>query len=204
MNNKTFAEKHPKLNIILGLSILILLSAGAIIVIKHIFELLAIFANWIGAFVSTHDAVITVALITGVISLLTVFIGKIFEYKNEKRKYLSQKREKPYGEFIEMVYKIMDNAKNPGSYTDKEMVVDVMKFSEQITLWGSRKVANKWVEFRKNGLNTENAQKNLLVLESIMNQMRHDLGVKRVKDGNLLSFFVNDLDIAKIKKSSNN
>lgn len=30
-------------------------------------------------------------------------------------------------------------------------------------------------------------------MEAIMNQMRKDLGLKKVKQGNLLAFFVNDI-----------
>ena len=77
----------------------------------------------------------------------------------------------------------------------------MLSFSEELTLWGSKKVADKWVKFRLNGANPESAKNNLFLLESIMNEMRHDMGVKRVKKGNLLSFFVNDFKSAmKVKK----
>ena len=36
---------------------------------------------------------------------------------------------------------------------------------------------------------------NLFLMESIMNDMRKDLGLKRVKKGNLLGFFINDIKI---------
>ena len=70
---------------------------------------------------------------------------------------------------------------------------DLSKFSKQITLWGSSNVVNKWVQFRENGSTPEFASKNLLVLEDIMNEMRKDLGLKKVKKGNLLAFFINDI-----------
>ena len=41
--------------------------------------------------------------------------------------------------------------------------------------------------------NPELAQKNLLLLEDIMNEMRKDLGLRKTKKGNLLAFFVNDI-----------
>ena len=34
---------------------------------------------------------------------------------------------------------------------------------------------------------------NLFLMEDIMNEMRKDLGMKKVKKGNLLAFFVNDI-----------
>ena len=33
-------------------------------------------------------------------------------------------------------------------------------------------------------------------MEEIMNEMRKDLGLKRVKKGNLLAFFINDIKSA--------
>ena len=85
--------------------------------------------------------------------------------------------------------------------TEKEMIEDILSFSQELTLWGSKKVADKWVQFRLNGTNPDAATSNLLLLEEIMNEMRNDLGVKRVKKGNLLSFFVNDVkNIMRAKK----
>ena len=54
-------------------------------------------------------------------------------------------------------------------------------------------MVNKWVQFRENGANPEEGEKNLIILEEIMNEMRKDLGLKKVKKGNLLAFFVNDI-----------
>lgn len=73
------------------------------------------------------------------------------------------------------------------------IVKRMSQFSKQITLWGSSRVVNKWVKFRENGTNPELAQKNLLLLEDIMNEMRKDLGLRKTKKGNLLAFFVNDI-----------
>ena len=106
---------------------------------------------------------------------------------------MAQKREEPYGQFVDMVYNIQANAKNKNSYTEKEMLADLSKFSKEITLWGSPNVVNKWVQFRENGANPEEGKKNLFLLEEIMNEMRKDLGLKKVKKGNLLAFFVNDI-----------
>ncbi len=95
-----------------------------------------------------------------------------------------------------MIYKIQQNTKKKGSYTEEQMLIDISQFSKQITLWGSSNVVTKWVKFRENGSNPEFAQKNLLVLEDIMNDMRKDLGLKKTKKGTLLAFFVNDIKTA--------
>ena len=171
-NEKSFAEKHPKLNILLGF---ILLTGIVIFAIM----------------------VIIVALITGLVSIVGVIISsviaKIVDYRKSRQEYLTQKREVPYGEFIEMVYKIQKNIKTANSYTEEQMLEDLSKFSKQITLWGSSRVINKWIKFRENGSVPGKGQENLFLMEEIMNDMRKDLGLKRVQKGNLLGFFVNDI-----------
>lgn len=195
--NVPFSEKHPKLNLII--SFLFLLIIGCVIVyaiikiIKLGIEVLDI--------ISGFDAVIIVALITGVVSIFTVLISKLIEYKNNRQDYLSKKREDPYGEFVDMVYKIQQNSKNNIKYSEAEMIKDLSKFSKQITLWGSPRVVKKWVKFRENGANPDAGMENLFLLEEIMNDMRKDLGVHRVDKGNLLGFFVNDIkDVMKANK----
>lgn len=78
-------------------------------------------------------------------------------------------------------------------YTEQNMIHDITGFSKNLTLWGSSKVVKKWVKFRENGMNPKAARENLFLLEQIMNQMRKDMGVPKVKKGDLLAFFVNDI-----------
>ena len=203
-----FAQRHPRWNFIIGLILLLILLALGILLIfftvKYIGIGISTFVNWLKDISSKLDAVVIVALITGTVSIIGVVISSVIakriEYKKQRQAYLAQKREKSYGAFVEMVYKIQVNVNNPGTYTAKDMVNDIMAFSQELTLWGSKNVAEKWVKFRLNGENPENAQNNLLLLEEIMNDMRKDLGVKKVKKGNLLSFFVNDIDTVLRKK----
>jgi len=200
----SFAEKHPKWNLFIGAVLLLLILAAICyviyFVIKHIGIGLKSLADWLANTTTSIDAVIIVALITGCVSIIGVVISSIVakrvEYKRSRQEYLAKKREEPYGEFVDMIYKIQQNAKQEGVYTEKQMIEDISRFSKQITLWGSSNVVNKWVKFRENGSNPESARKNLLILEDIMNEMRKDLGLKRVKKGNLLAFFVNDIKTA--------
>lgn len=208
-DNRPFSEKHPTLNLLMGLFLLVLLvllgCAVIYLVIKYLGIGISKILSWLSTLSSKLDAVVIVALITGTVSLIGVIISsivsKIIEYKKQRQVYLAQKREKSYGEFVEMVYKIQQNGKKLGSYSEQEMINDMISFSQELTLWGSKKVADKWVDFRLNGSNPDYAQKNLFVLEDIMNEMRKDMGVKRTKKGKLLSFFVNDIDTAlKVRK----
>lgn len=199
--NITFAEKHPRWNMLVGLFLILVCMAVVIFLIYYVFKYIGIgisnAASWLSSLASKLDAVVIVALITGAVSIIGVIISSItaksIDYKKSRRTYLAQKREKPYGEFVEMIYKIQQNSKKPNSYTEEEMIADLSRFSREITLWGSSKVVNKWVKFRENGAKPEAGTKNLFIMEDIMNEMRKDLGLKRAKKGNLLAFFVNDI-----------
>ncbi|MEG2054517.1 MAG: hypothetical protein RR052_06200, partial [Oscillospiraceae bacterium] len=166
IKNKTspsFAEKHPIINLILGLLMLIaMLTLGFVaiyFVMKYIATGISLVADWLSLMASKLDAVIIVAMITGAISIISVIftsvVGKRIDYKKSRQSYLAQKREKPYGEFVDMVYKIQQNSKNNVSYTEKEMIADLSHFSRGITLWGSANVVKKWVAFRENGVNPD-------------------------------------------------
>lgn len=200
----TFAEKHPRLNFLLGLFLILLLAAASGLTVyiagKYTVDGIRTAVDWLASLASNLDAVVIVSLITGSVSIIGVLISSIIakriEYKKSRQEYLAKKREEPYGQFVDMVYKIQQNTKKPNSYTEAQMLTDLSKFSRQITLWGSARVVNKWVKFRENSSNPGLAQKNLLLMEEIMNEMRKDLGLKKVKKGNLLAFFINDIKSA--------
>lgn len=194
-DTRPFAQKHPKLNMLLGLLILGGLFYLGWLLLKWGFgQLLGLIIS-LKAMAKTLDAVVLVALITGAVSIVGVIftsvVSKVIDYKSSRRDYLAKKREIPYGEFVEMVYRVQQNTKNPGSYSEEDMLSDLSKFSKQITLWGSPNVVNKWVAFRETGNKT--GEQVLFQMEEIMNEMRKDLGLKKVKKGNLLAFFVNDI-----------
>lgn len=201
MNNKKknipFEKRHPVLNFILGLVFLISLIAFIFVAIYYSVIGISHLISRLSNIASKLDAVVIVALITGGVSIISVVftsvIAKIIDYKQNRREYLTQKREMPYGAFVDMVYKIQKNTKQDGTYTQEEMISDISKFSKQITLWGSTKVVNKWVEFREKSISPNQGTDNLFLLEEIMNEMRKDLGLKKSKKGNLLAFFINDI-----------
>lgn len=183
-------------DIIIG--ILTLAIIGYIIV-----RLLGLFIGYAESFVSSlsnMDAVVIVALITGSVSILGVVISsivsKIIEYRQNIKRYLYEKKEEPYSEFIEMVYKIQENVKKNKEYNDKEMLDDIFSFSKKLTLWGSSKVIRKWLAFREiSQEQNDNPTDNLFILEEIIFEIRKDMGQKKsgLKQGDILAFFVNDI-----------
>ena len=188
---KPFSERHPKLNLLVNLIVVIISLAVVAMVVYYFFKYIGTgiskITDWLATTVSKLDAVVIVALITGAVSITGVIISsivsKVIEFRKARKEYLAKKREEPYTDFIDMVYKIQQNTKKENSYTEQNMIQDITGFSKNLTLWGSSKVVKKWVKFRENGMNPKAARENLFLLEQIMNQMRKDMGVQKVKKG---------------------
>ncbi|KGF04381.1 hypothetical protein HMPREF1630_04180 [Anaerococcus lactolyticus S7-1-13] len=182
-----------------------LLLIGAIV---YIFVwLIGILLNYIGnlalkldQIASKLDAVVIVAVISGTVSIIGVIISsiisKIIEYRQNVKRYLYSKKEVPYTEFIEMVYKIQEKIKEGDEYSEEEMLKDVFSFSKKLTLWGSNKVIRKWLQFRsKSAEGNINPKETLFLLEDIIFEIRKDMGQSKrgLKQGDILRFFVNDI-----------
>ena len=186
-------------DIIKGLIVLIVLVAIVVFAIQYLINVISDTIAEFALATAKVDAVIIVALITGAVSILGVvlsaIVAKILEYRQNTKRYLYEKREEPYSEFIEMVYKLQQKIKNKESYSEEEMLADIVKFSKKLTLWGSDKVIKKWLKFREIGQEPDKKTENLFILEDIIFEIRKDMGQKKgkLKKGDLLSFFVNDI-----------
>ena len=193
-------KSYALVDTIKGIGVLIVLLYILFVFLGHIFNVIENLVIWIRDMTSKMDAVVIVALITGGVSIFGVvvssIVSKVLEYRQNIKKYLHEKREEPYSEFIEMVYKIQNNAIKSSEFPEEEIFHDTMNFSKKLTLWGSNRVIKKLLDFRRNGQN-ENVdnKKNLLVLEEIIFEMRRDMGHNKfgLKQGDLLSFFINDI-----------
>ncbi len=200
-DDRPFAQRHPKLNFLLGFILLVILLVIAVCIIYALFILIktgiekaSLFLN---EFVNTTDQVIVVAMITAAVSIISVLfssvISKYIDYRYNVKKYLFDKREQPYEAFISMVYKVMEGTRN--EYSDEvdaaKMITDI---SQGLTLWGSKRVVRKWLKYRKSCLNNPSSE-NLFILEEIIYEIRRDVGQKgKLKKGDMLAFFINDID----------
>ncbi|MCR5430427.1 MAG: hypothetical protein K6E58_04270 [Eubacterium sp.] len=204
MEKVSFEEKHPKLNFLIGLLLLIVGIAAAVFVLMWLGHIVVVGSNsaikYLKGFVKTTDKVIVVALITcsaSVISVLfTSIIAKIVEYRYNVKKYLYDKREEPYKQFIEMTYTIMDEANKDEEdrMPEEELINMIKKFSKDLTLWGSNRVIKKWLKYRKMSINGENDEI-WFEMEKIIYAIRKDMGFRRkMRKGNMLSFFINDVE----------
>lgn len=157
--------------------------------------------DYIINFVDSTDKVIVVAMITGTVSIIGVVISsivaRVVDYKYNVKRYLYDKREVPYEQFIEMIYTILEDSKKDDTQkmSEEELAKMVSTFSKGLTLWGSNRVVKKWLKYRKSTINNPSGKESLLQLEDIIYEIRRDIGSeKRLKRGDMLSFFVNDID----------
>ena len=191
---------HPNLyflrNLLILLIALVMIILFSIWSIKTIGNGISDVLDWGKDKLSKLDSVVLVALITGSVSLVGVLftsvISKIIDYRQKRRDYLNQKREKSYGQFVDMYFKIHENAKGISKYPEKDMVKDMFDFSRELTLWGSNRVVKKWIDFRLNG--NKQDEEAIYRIEKILFEMRKDFGFKKMKKGTLLKMIVNDYD----------
>lgn len=195
------AGKSTKNNRVLNCLLLILMLINVYFIGVFLKENLPIFftiiIDYLRTMTSSLDAVILVALITSTITLLNSFYSRYSDNKNKRKEYLNTKREGPYSDFIELINKVTQQGKSGFNYSDEDMLKDVSSFNSKLILWGSPNVVKKWNDFRKQSSENsveENTKDTLILIEDVMNEMRKDLGVKKVKKGNILSIFINDIE----------
>ena len=186
-----FSERHPKTYTVISVLVVLILGCLALWFLSSLVIWIGSGLGWLANEASKLDAVVIVALITGAVSIFSTIVAKIIDYRKRKSEYLAQKREQPYEDFLIMYYKIHDNTNHPGSYPEEEMIKDINKFSKGITLWGSKEVVSKWVQFRQTANSDENQDDIMTIIEELMNEMRKDMGTKRVKKGRLLALTIN-------------
>lgn len=198
--NEISTVKQGK-NIFLGLVIFAILLFFVAVFIKYVGELVIRGFDYLSQLASKTDAVIIVALMTGTVSIfgvvISAVISRVIEYKQTTKRYLFEKREEPYSDFISMVYKIQTASKAGEKYEGMELLNDILGFSQKLTLWGSSRVIRKWLKFRLNSQDPNfDPTSNLFILEDIIFEIRKDMGHKKrgLSKGDMLKFFVNDID----------
>lgn len=194
-DTRPFAQKHPKWNTFFGFMLLIALMAGGYFLLRFLGRKLIDFINLLITASSKLDAVIIVALITATVTIISGVVSKIIDFKQKRREYLSQKKEEPYAEFINVYFKMQEKVSKKEIYLPDEMFNDIQKFQKKLMLWGSNRVVKAWIEYRANaGTDGMNA---LFYMEKILYAIRKDMGYKNLGKGKLLSMSINDFILRK-------
>lgn len=145
-----FAQRHPIIDFMIGLILSVIFVFIIMWLLWFVFSCLGSgieqLASFLKKFVSTTDKVIIVAMITGMVSIVgvvfTSVIAKIIDYRYNVKKYLYDKREKPYEQFISIIYTVMEDTKKPvdEQMTEFEKIKMMSEFSKELALWESNKV----------------------------------------------------------------
>ncbi|MPN04186.1 hypothetical protein SDC9_151422 [bioreactor metagenome] len=186
-------DKHPLINVILAIILIIFIIMFGIWVLQKMVSIvgnaLEEMRDYLKDFVNNTDK-----LIVGVV--ISSIIAKIIEYRFNVKKYLFDKREQPYEQFITMVYKVMEETKKneEDKISEEDMISMVSEFSKGLTLWGSNRVVKKWLKYRRESINSGGTE-TLILMEDIIYEIRKDIGLgRRLKKGDMLSFFINDIE----------
>ena len=148
-------------------------------VISGILEIIILIPS-IFEYVSNLDKVFIVAFITGTISIA----GVVYSTYMKRVEYLSEKRKDAYLGFVNFMYELM--IVNPNMKTN-DIVKNINKFQASILLWGSPSVLNAWKEFKQNNIDDpEDTGRTLHFVEILINAMRKDLGVNKVKENEII------------------
>jgi len=131
-DSRPYSQKHPRFYLILGWILLLAIICSICFCVYYLGKG---FLRLI-QYASTLDTIIIVALVTGALSLISVTVSKVFEYKQNKRQYLYQKREKPYASFIELIYKIQDKTHLNEKNNQEELIKDLSSVSKDFSIMG--------------------------------------------------------------------
>ena len=142
------------------------------------------------------DAAIIVALVTGLFSIIAITINSIVQAKSAKDAYLREHREKPYFELISLFYDFQSKTALGEDVSQKELVETFNSFTKELVLWGSPAAIKVWGGWRvSSAKNALNPNEILFEMEKVMIQLRKDMGQKKgIKTGDLLRLTINDID----------
>ena len=98
--------------------------------------------------------------------------------------YLSEKRQDAYLGFVNFMYELM--IINPDMEMN-DIIENINNFQASILLWGSPSVINAWKTFKQNSIdNPQDTERTLHLVEILINAMRKDLGVDKVKENEII------------------
>lgn len=150
-----------------------------VFVISGILEIIILIPNII-EYVLNLDSVFKVAIVTGVVSIA----GVVYSAYMKRKEYLSEKRKDAYLLFLRFMYELM--IINP-DMDKKRIIKNINKFQSSILLWGSPSVIRACNTFKQNNTdNPQDTEKTLHYIEILINAMRTDLGVNKVKENEII------------------
>ena len=143
-------------------------------------------------------ASIIAASATVLVATLSVLLAKRLEIRTLIFKEHRDKKIPIYESLIKFFFDAMFKAKKGAPVSEAEILDFLQGFVEKITVWGSDDVLKAVIAFKSQAPDViaQDPAKSLFVLENMLFAIRRDLGHKNknLKQGDLLSLFVTDID----------
>ena len=140
------------------------------------------------------------ALITMVVSFITVFFSKQQEYKIKIANQLHEKKIPVYEKIIEFIFSVTFQEKlGEKKPSEKEIMKFFANTAKDLVIWGSKDIIEAFGKFReelqKTSLENNNPMKILSEVEDLMFAIRKDLGHEYVgtKRGDIMRLYITDL-----------
>lgn len=179
------------INVILGLSLIAGLVYGLYSIVNYLIDILASLQQEV-------SATIIAGMVTIIVSILSITIGKYYERKMVIEKELREKKIPMYEEFIKFFLNVFLAEKTKDKEMSEDEMVDFFnKFTQKLLVWGSDEVVSQWSNYRrKSGKNPHDTAKTMFEFEKLLLAIRKDTGHanKNIKLGDLLGLFINDID----------
>jgi len=151
---------------------------------------------------------VAVAIVAGAVtitvSVVSIVIAKYYERKRAVEQELREKKIPMYYEFVEFWFSTLykDKIKDTeGEVTpeehEKKMLLFLKSFTQKLMVWGSDEVVGEWSRLRRSWAKGERmSAQSLFEFERLLLAIRRDAGHsnKKLKRGDLLGLFINDLD----------
>jgi hypothetical protein len=147
----------------------------------------------------TVAAGLLVASATIIVSIISVLISKQIERKTIISNELREKKVPIYEELIEFIFRVtFSQKKGEEPISEKELTEKMIKFTQNLVIWGADEVINAFYKFRMAGVEMQTGAPSIEIMfrvEDMLFAIRKDLGHKNkgMKQGKILGLFVNDI-----------
>ena len=145
------------------------------------------------------SASIIAACATVLVATLSVLLSKHFEIQKLVFKEHRDKKIPIYEDLVRFFFRVMFKSKKGKPLSQSEMASFFQDFVQKATVWGSDDVLKAFGDFKRHAPEIQagaDPTKILFLSEKLLFAIRRDLGHKNknLKQGDLLSLFVTDID----------
>lgn len=163
-------------------------------VIYHFFDIIKYIGNVLKS-IGSLDAVIIVAIIGAIATFVVNVIAKRLDHKFESRKYLSEKRQAAYEDFLKIFFDILEKNSKENVEELDNIPKRLNKFKQTLLLYGSKRTYKAFEKYWKSITGgTEDSKVQMDLMEKVVSEMRRDAGAGAIKN-NLSNIVINNSKI---------